>query len=179
MKKLCFLMNLVICLVLSSCVSQPVPSEIAPEGVENPTPGSSPTIVGETVTYSIVAEGTPMTGEEEIPLAVAWRDFNEMPTELEGFPEEAREAIGQLEVVDDDDLYLAIYAGIQPSSRYAVKILSVTEYEGRLTVLYQVEGPPPGEGAATVMTYPFIIARVKTPIIQPSNVIFAEQKSVE
>jgi hypothetical protein len=70
-----------------------------------------------------------------------------------------------------------IYGGRQPSGGYAVKIASVTEENGKLMVFYRVEGPPPGQGAADVITYPYAIARVSNVAIDPVDVTFVEQKS--
>ena len=46
----------------------------------------------------------------------------------------------------------------------------------QLQVTYQIAGPPPGQGGATVMTHPYVIARIHDTTLQPADVTFVEQK---
>lgn len=175
------------CFILAACSGLPQSMTLTPEpeSMKAGVPVSSPLptdrqaipatdIESEEVSFSVVAEGDPVDGAGMDPVAVAWSPNDEAPAEFASFPDEALAALAQLENQDDSGLYLAIYGGIQPSNRYAVMIVSVTEHAGKIQVLYRVDGPPPGEGAATVMTHPYVIARLDAPEFQPADVIFVE-----
>jgi hypothetical protein len=126
----------------------------------------------------MVAQGDAMVGERVPPFTVALRATDQLPILLDELPSEARTAFKQaMANPEQSDLYLVIYGGRQPSGGYAVKIASVTEENGKLMVFYRVEGPPPGQGAADVITYPYAIARVSNVAIDPVDVTFVEQKS--
>jgi hypothetical protein len=150
------------------------------------TPSDTPTVeravpaavlAGETVPYEIVAAGDPMVGSGQNPVAVAWRSGTETPDGLASFPDDAQVALEPLRTQGGSDLYLAIYGGLQASGGYEVKIISVDKLNGRLQVTYQIVGPPPGQGAAAVMTHPYVIARIADTTIQPADVFFVEQKA--
>jgi hypothetical protein len=190
MKPIFVLLGAAVCLVLSACsglpqsLMQPTePASVtsgtpAPDSLDaSQQPASASGIRGDTVSYEIFAEGDPMAGTGQKSAAVAWRSGSDAPADLAGFPEEALAVLAQMRPQQKSDLYVAIYGGPQPSSRYAVKIISMTEADGKLRVLYQIEGPPPGEGAATVMTHPYVIARVAETALQPADVVFVEQSS--
>jgi hypothetical protein len=135
-------------------------------------------LISDTVPYEIVAAGDPMVGAGESPVTVAWRLGAKLPETLAAFPDEAQVALEPLRTQAGSDLYLAIYGGQQPSSGYEVKIIAVTQQDNRLQVTYQVAGPPPGQGAATVLTYPYVIARVAETTTAPTDVVFVEQTIV-
>jgi hypothetical protein len=139
---------------------------------------SATVLLGDAVPYEIVAAGDPMVGVGESPVTAAWRPGANLPETLAAFPDEAQAAVEPLRMQAGSDLYLAIYGGVQPSSGYEVKIIAVTQQDNRLQVTYQVAGPPPGQGAATVLTHPYVIARVADTTTAPSDVVFVEQTIV-
>jgi hypothetical protein len=131
---------------------------------------------GAAVPYDILAAGDPMVGTGQNSVAVAWQSGKEAPAALAAFPEEAQTVLGQLTAQGGSDLYLAIYGGLQPSNGYEVKVISMDKRDGWLQVTYQIAGPPPGQGGATVMTHPYVIARLNDTTLQPADVTFVEQK---
>jgi hypothetical protein len=135
-------------------------------------------LMGDTVPYEIVAAGDPAVGSGQNTATAAWRPGETTPEALAVFPDEAHAALASLRTPAGSDLYLAIYGGVQPSSGYEVKISAVTQQDNRLQVTYQVAGPPPGQGAATVLTHPYVIARVADTTTAPTAVVFVEQPIV-
>jgi hypothetical protein len=165
--------------MLAACsgnLSQTFVSTIQPPATAQTERAAAQT--SDAVPYEIVAEGDPMTGTGQNSAAVAWRPGTAEPAGLTAFPDEAQAAWAQLQTQAGSDLYLAIYGGVQPSSGYEVKILAVLKQDNRLQVTYQVAGPPPGQGAATVMTHPYVIARIADTTTAPADVVFVEQKVV-
>lgn len=129
----------------------------------------------ETITFEIIAQGAPFVSKGEAPSTRALRgdDPNKsVPTDL---PEEAKSALQNALAASDATLYLIINGGRQPSGGYSVRINSIAQRGNQLVVNYTVQGPKPGEGAAAVLTYPFVIARVKNVSVPASAVVFEKQ----
>lgn len=127
------------------------------------------------IDFEIVAQGDPMVGKDSGPVTVALRGDAPLRTVPEALPDEARAALEKLlSQPEAASLFLVIYGGVQPSSGYKVSIESITRNEGQLTVAYSVIGPGPNEGAATVMTYPYIIVRLADTTTDPDKVIFEQ-----
>ncbi len=142
------------------------------------TPLFRPAIAGEPVPFEIVTQGDAVVGKRVSPFTAAMRTSDQRPTLLSELPPETRAVLDQaIANPGQPALYLVIYGGRQPTGGYAVKIASVRQENGKLMVLYRVEGPPPGQGAADVITYPYAIARVGSVAIDPAAVTFIEQKS--
>ncbi len=59
-----------------------------------------------------------------------------------------------------DTTFILIAAGPQPSSGYDIAVTSVVESAGQVRVVYKVVAPPPGTGAATVISYPYVLLKV-------------------
>ena len=161
-------------------LSAVTPETVAPLTL-NPTAEAAPffpqALAGTSVPFEMVTQGDAMVGERVSPFAVAMRTTDQPPALFDELPAQARAAFEQaLTNPGQSDLYLVIYGGRQPSGGYAVKIVSVAQEKGKLMVLYRVEGPPPGQGAADVITYPYAIARVGGIAIDPADVMFIEQK---
>ena len=115
-----------------------------------------------------------MVGKDSGPVTLALRGDAPLRAVPEALPDEARAALEEILSQADASLYLVIYGGVQPSSGYKVSIESITRNEGQLTVAYSVIGPGPNEGAATVMTYPYIIVRLADTTTDPDKVIFEQ-----
>ncbi len=189
------LISVMCCVVTASCAAAPMatPASVAPvptnavaatdaAALLKTAVPSAPTLPKATVEpgllFEIVAQGDPMVGKREASFAVAVRAEGQPQKMLADLPDEAKAALGQvLTKPAQPELYLVIYGGRQPSSRYAVKINSIALQDGRLKVVYEIAGPPPGQGAADVITYPYAIARVSGVAIDPADVTFIEQKS--
>ena len=171
-------------LVLALLNSTPSATPGAPQAVEtHGTPTVKPTRTLEAqnltsgVPFEIVAEGAPFVGDDTgrpIMLAIAGSDPD--PAIPEGLPDEAQEALRTALAKSDSGLYLVVYTGVRPSSGYAVHIDSVTlrRIAGRdqLVVHYREEAPSPGVGAATVLTHPYVIARVIDSPVGAADVVF-------
>ncbi|MFZ5633808.1 MAG: protease complex subunit PrcB family protein, partial [Bacillota bacterium] len=64
-------------------------------------------------------------------------------------------------MTDGEWSYILIAAGERPTAGYGVKIVNIyDDGQGRLKVRYRVDGPPPGQVSAQVITYPFILVRI-------------------
>ena len=72
-------------------------------------------------------------------------------------------------------IFAVMYGGTQPSGGYRVEIESLTQAENKLLVRYRISGPPAGQGAASVITYPYTIVRVTDTAVAASDVLFAAQ----
>ena len=126
------------------------------------------------IDFEVVAQGDPMVGKDSGPVTLALRGDAPLRAVPEALPDEARAALEEILSQADASLYLGIYGGMQPSSGYKVSIESITRNDGQLTVAYSVIGPGPNEGAATVMTYPYIIVRLADTTTDPDKVIFEQ-----
>ncbi len=141
----------------------------------SPTAGSEPQVA--TRAFDVVAAGAPMVAPDDArPLMVALRAGSPAPALL---PDEARQALTKAVGVQDDALYLVVYVGRQPSAGYGVRIVSVAQrVEGgvaKLAVTYLIDPPDPTKGNATVITHPYVIARVRGVSVDPANVTFQPQ----
>ncbi|MDD2444101.1 MAG: protease complex subunit PrcB family protein, partial [Desulfotomaculaceae bacterium] len=56
--------------------------------------------------------------------------------------------------------YLLIAAGEKPTAGYSVGIIDISGSSDKLKVYYRVDGPPPGQVTAQVITYPYSIIRI-------------------
>lgn len=153
--------SLCVLLLWAGCTSRPLPATQA-------TPAA--------VDFEIVAQGDPPVGSGSEPLTLAWRGDAPLRAVPETLPDEARTAMKEVLDQADASLYLLIYGGVQPSSGYTVTIENITRNDGQLTVVYSVSGPGPNEGAATVMTHPYIIVRLADATTDPDQVVFEQRK---
>lgn len=114
------------------------------------------------VAYQVISQGEAPGGGGEAPMTLALRGESEIPDQL---PEEVRQALRDSIREAPDATYILIYAGMKPSGGYAVEIKSiVTEQKAgktNLVVNYDLIQPDPQAGAAAVITYPFVIARLE------------------
>lgn len=143
---------------------------------------AAPTGVGEatlavgTVPFEVLAEGEPFVGQGRQPITLALRGDDPDRAVPDDLPDEAREALQRALARPDAALYLVVYAGVKPSSGYRVHIDSITTRDeaGRekLVVNYSLEEPRPDQGGATVLTYPFVIARVPGIDVGTEDVLF-------
>lgn len=190
------LVGVVGCLTLTACADAPTgptasqAEELGPAaaptapGAASPARRASPAGLADgtaapegEVPFEIVAQGDTLVGAKRAePLTLALR--GDAPPRLPPgeLPEAAREALREGLTGSDSALYLVIYAGVQPSSGYRVRLDSITARRRgsrrQLLVAYHVEGPGPDQGAAAVRTYPFLVARVQAPGVQPEDVLF-------
>ncbi len=155
-----FCSGLFLMVLLSGCISEATPAaQIAPAEID----------------FEVIAAGAPPVGQGSEPLTLAVRGDDTTRAVPASLPDEARSAFEALLADADPSLYLVIYGGVQPSSGYAVVIESITRVEGRVTVTYRVTGPGPDEGAATVMTHPYVIIRLTEATFAPDAVVFERQ----
>ena len=96
----------------------------------------------------------------------------------EDLPPEARDALRTAAAQDPAALYVVVYAGVKPSGGYAVSIDSM-RLEGpadRQTLVVSTSETGPGRAGVTALTYPYTIARVLSPPIEPQAVQFSGQQ---
>lgn len=161
---------LICCIAVTGCATATATSQPAAPALLPTQPAQAGTIA-----FEIVAQGAPFvsTGETLSMRAIRGDDPNKsVPNDL---PEEGKAALQSAFAASDSSLYIIINGGRQPSGGYSVHINSITINGSRLVVNYVVQGPKPGEGAATVLTYPFVIARVKNVSVPASAVVFEKQ----
>ncbi|MBI5033615.1 MAG: protease complex subunit PrcB family protein [Chloroflexi bacterium] len=127
------------------------------------------------IPFEVVAQGAPFVSNSETLSMRAIRGDDPNKSVPNDLPEEAKIALRNAFATPDPSLYIVINGGGQPSGGYSVRINSMTMNGSRLVVNYTVQGPKPGEGAATVLTYPFVIARVKNTSVPASAVVFEKQ----
>jgi hypothetical protein len=130
----------------------------------------------EAVAFEILAQEDVLVGDDQRPVTLALRGDASAQSIPGGLPQGARAALRRALAQPDSDLYLVIYGGVQPSAGYRVRIDAITRQVAgsrkQLIVDYCVEGPGPGQGAAAVLTYPYLVARVPGAEVAPQNVVF-------
>ncbi len=134
------------------------------------------------IPFEIVAQGSAFVGEGKASVTQALRGDTQLQRAMSAnLPDEAQAALKAAFTHPDPVLYIVIYAGQQPSTGYTVRILSITPYNeagvDKLAVNYTLDKPSPSQGGATVMTHPYVIARVANTNVRSSDVMFVEQKS--
>ncbi|MBI1801756.1 MAG: protease complex subunit PrcB family protein [Chloroflexi bacterium] len=130
-------------------------------------------LTSNSVPFTIVAQDKfSVAGNSVTPITIAIRGDDPNRTVPDGLPEQAKEALRNILSKPDPALYVVVYAGRHGSTGWRVRINSITRQRDtapeRLVVNYSVDQPP---GGGTVVTYPFIIARVETQI-PASQVVF-------
>ncbi len=124
------------------------------------------------IAYEIVAQGDAFVGSGTAPITLALRGDDRSASVPSSLPDEAKTALQKELARGEAALYIVIYGGLQPSNGYAVKIESIAQRGDQLVVKYAVEGPKRGQGAADVITHPYVIARVSNTSKRPSDVVF-------
>jgi hypothetical protein len=189
------LVALLVCLALPTCavagVSAPpavTPTPTSASGVLAAGSGSASTVSKtsagleaglarpKAVAFEILAQEDALVGADQRPVTLALRGNTSAQSIPGGLPQGARTALRRALAQPDSDLYLVIYGGVQPSAGYRVRIEAITRQlvgsREQLVVDYCVEGPGPGQGAAAVLTYPYLVARVPGAEVAPQNVVF-------
>jgi hypothetical protein len=129
------------------------------------------------IPFAIVAEGAPFVSAGETPVLFAFRNDGSAGALPAGLPDEAKAALEKVLAQPDSALYAVVFLGKQPSTGYGVQLSSITRAtsgDAGLVVSYTFEKPDPAKGGATVMTYPYVIARVQESGVAPQNVVFSE-----
>ncbi len=155
-KQILFGISIVLGLLAAACT--------APAGNVEPTP----------LPVEVVASGMPMAGSgTQDWIAILDAQSREISDQL---PEEAQEKLKELLADPGDYQYLVIYPGPQPSGGYQVELVSTSlrseAGQERLVVAYQVKGPAPDEGAAAVITHPYLILKVPVSAVPEGGIIF-------
>ena len=71
------------------------------------------------------------------------------------------------------DVVLVVAFGTKPSSGYSIEITRVEKSAGEIRVVVRRTVPPKGSAQLTVITYPFVVARMAKP---DCKVVFVEDK---
>lgn len=143
--------------------TEPGPSETGNPSRNPPAPGSLP--------FKVIDSGAPTDGGAA-PFALAMRSDQGQDATLRSLPEDARHELEMALAADQASLYLILYAGEMPSSGFSVQIRSIAlEQEGGKKVLlvrYYVQPPDPQSGAATVLSYPYLIVSLSSDLASSS-----------
>ncbi|MCC7128901.1 MAG: hypothetical protein B6D39_07245 [Anaerolineae bacterium UTCFX2] len=133
-----------------------------------PEPGS--------LTFEVIDFGAPTAGSAA-PLALAVRSDQSRNPALQSLPDAAQKSLEQALEADPGALFLILAAGEMPSSGFSVQIRSITEQTENggnvLLVRYEVQPPDPQFGAATVLTYPYLIVSLRSEL--PAQSVSFEQ----
>lgn len=143
-----------------------------PQGLRNglnpPAPGSLP--------FEVIDYGASTNGGAT-PFVLAMRSDQSHNSTLRSLPEAARHALEIALAADQVSLYLILYAGEMPSGGFSVQIQSIAvKKEGIddvLLVRYYVQPPDPQSGAATVLSYPYLIVSLSSDLA-PQSVRFEQ-----
>ena len=159
------------CVANATATLRASPKETAPPvsgETEQATPG---------VPFEVIAEGAPFDGPEKGPITLAVRADEARRPSIR-LPDEVHSKLDADAQLHKPILYVMIFAGPVGSSGYRVRVESITKRDQagrvRLTVAYRVEGPPPGAGAAAVITYPYVVVRVVGLDVDVRDVAFEE-----
>ncbi len=166
LNKTAMLAILICCEAITGCATATQPAS-APLATQPAQAGNIP--------FEIVAQGAPFVGNGETPSTRAIRGDDPAKSVPSDLPEDGKLPLQTALATSDSSLYIVVNGGRQPSGGYSVRINSVTMRGNQLVVNYTVEGPKPGQGAATVLTYPFVIVRVKNASVPASAVVFEKQ----
>jgi hypothetical protein len=72
------------------------------------------------------------------------------------------------------DVAVVVALGTKPSSGYSVEIVRVERTAGEIRVVVRRKAPPKGSNQLTVITTPFVVARMAKP---DRKVVFVDEKS--
>lgn len=127
--------------------------------------------------YEIVAQGVAYSGGSDEPITLAVSGQQAMAGVADGLPPVVSEALRAAATEPPSALYLVVYAGMKLSGGYAVTIDSLRLADSAtaspsLVVSYRESGP--GGAVATVLSYPYVIARVTSPLVAPDAVQFEQ-----
>lgn len=129
------------------------------------------TALGASVSYIELASGSPSAGGLTQPIAIALDVSPTLTTSLPaGLSDEAKAAVASSVGSMQAGPFLVIAAGTRPSAGYRIIIQTIERQDGRVVVRYTIEKPQ--GGAADVITYPFLVARLDDPSIQAQDVVF-------
>jgi len=133
-----------------------------------PEPGS--------LAFDVIDFGAPVNGGAD-PITLAVRSDQNRDPAVELLPDEAQKSLEQALTMNRGALYLVLYAGEMPSGGFSVQIQSITEQlengANVLLVRYYVQPPDPQSGAATVLTYPYLIVSLASEL--PAQSVRFEQ----
>jgi hypothetical protein len=172
------LASLAIVMAVLAAACGPAAPTALPTAVPTALPMATPT-PGE-LSFEVVALGAPFVGRADaVPVIWAVRGDNPGRAAPPGLPDEAAAALSKSMATADPALYVLVYLGRQPSSGYGLRIVSMAQRAEagvqKLVVTYALDKPDPNKGAATVITHPFVIARVAGTKIGTANVVFQQQ----
>lgn len=163
-------------ILLSACAATPATpraTSVAAQAAQQNATASAARLA-----FEIIEENASLTGAGDQPITLAVRGGERAPAILDDLPAEAKATLDTQLTQRNSDLYIIIYTGPVGSGGYQVKINSITtqQQNGReqLIVDYSLQGPPPGSGAAAVITYPYAIARVRDVGVKASDVVFEQ-----
>ncbi len=121
--------------------------------------------------YEIVAQDVATSGGSDEPITLAISGQQAMAGAADGLPPVVNEALRAAAEENPDALYVVVYTGVKPSGGYAVTIDAMHAPDSASLLVVYSESEP-GGAAAAVLTYPYVIARVISPVVAPNAVQF-------
>jgi len=88
---------------------------------------------------------------------VAFEDLNE---EIKDQVDKNKEDSGFEVLLNGQDSYLVVYAGVKPTAGYSIEITKIADNEGITQVTVKENAPDKGVMVAQVLTYPFDIVKL-------------------
>jgi hypothetical protein len=150
-----------------------LPPVVTP-GEAGQTAAEQPTLLPGSLPFTLIQAGAPTDGDPQ-PLFVALRGEGTGQQTPPGLPTEARQALEAALAERQAGLILVLYAGEMPSGGFSLQIEALAAGPETLTVTYALRPPDPQAGATTVLTYPYLIARVDS-AVAPEGVQFEKAK---
>ncbi len=90
--------------------------------------------------------------------------LDELDAEFSGMIDEARAEEGYELLAYGNDNYIVVYAGQRPTAGYSIEITGITAGEGKAKVKVKETAPAEGDMTAQVLTYPFDVAKLSSPL---------------
>lgn len=135
------------------------------------SPGGIPYAYGQQVPYKLLASGNAGAGGPELKTAES------VPEEVKKWAAANSRQPYAGSLISGPWRYILIAAGEKLTAGYSVEPVSITDDgRGRLTVRYRVTGPPPGQVAAQVITYPYVLVRIPAGGAEAEFLSFVELK---
>jgi hypothetical protein len=87
-----------------------------------------------------------------------------LSADLSGRIDQSRVEEGYEILTSGDENFIVVYAGQRPTAGYNIEITSVASGEGKTKVLVKETSPAEGDMTAQVLTYPFDVAKLGSPV---------------
>lgn len=86
---------------------------------------------------------------------------DQLPEELQGIMEEKKPESFKLTFTDENDLYICVGYGKQPTGGYSISVTELYETENAVYVHTNLLGPSAGETQKESPSYPYIVVKLE------------------